>query len=249
MLLGGTTGATKLAARLATAGVDAVFSYAGRVDALAPQPLPTRVGGFGGADGFAAYLKAENITHVVDATHPFAVQMSRNAVKGAEAAGVAICALERPSWVASEGDNWIRVPNQVAAIEALPSAPSRIFLAIGRRGPVDFVARPEHWYLLRVIDPGKTPLPIPSGLVVEGRPPFTVENERALLETHQIELIVAKNSGGIGGWAKLQAARGMGLPVILIDRPVPPDRQSFADPGDVMTWLGHEQGHSTDLGV
>lgn len=222
-----------------------MFSYAGRTSAPAPQPLPTRVGGFGGVEGLIDYLRRENITHVVDATHPFAARMSANAVAACRETGVTLCALERPPWQAGPGDKWQHVADMAAAVAALPERPCRVFLAIGRQNLPDFAGRPQHFYLLRLVDRPEGPLPLPRAEAVIARGPFTREQDRALLEEHAIDLVVAKNAGGAGAWAKLDAARDLGLPVILIDRPAIPARRVLGRVDEVMAWLGH----SARLGV
>lgn len=239
LLLGGTTEASQLARVLAQAGADAVFSYAGRTTQPLAQPLPTRVGGFGGAEGLAAYLRAEGFTHVIDATHPFAAQMSANAVAACSETGVDLCALERSSWQAGPGDDWRHVPDIAGAVAALPEAPARVFLAIGKQTLEAFAAQPQHHYLLRLVDAPEVPLPLPDAEAVIARGPFTAEGDRALLRQHAIDLIVAKNAGGTGARAKLDAARALGLPVILIERPDVPARQVFDSVEDVMRWLPH----------
>lgn len=239
LLLGGTSEASALARALAEAGVDAVFSYAGRTEAPIAQPLPQRVGGFGDVAGLADWLKAERITHLVDATHPFAAQMSAHAVAAAAETGVALLAFERPPWRAGEGDLWTHVPDTEAALAALPQAPARIFLAIGRQGVAAFASAPQHHYLLRLVDPPDGPLPLPDAEAVIARGPFTEAGDRALLEAHRIDLILAKNAGGTGARAKLDAARALGLPVILIDRPKVPERPVAASVAEVMGWLSH----------
>lgn len=244
LLLGGTSEASALARALAEAGVEAVFSYAGRTGAPVAQPLPQRIGGFGGVAGLATWLRAEGITHLVDATHPFAAQMSTNAVAAAREAGIALLALERRPWKAGAGDRWTHVPDADAAIAALPVAPSRIFLAIGRQGLAAFAARPQHHYLLRLVDPPEGPLPLPDAEAVIARGPFTEAGDRALLAAHRIDLILSKNAGGTGARAKLDAARALGIPVILIDRPAIPERPVVASVAEVMRWLAH----STRLG-
>jgi precorrin-6A/cobalt-precorrin-6A reductase len=176
------------------------------------------VGGFGGVAGLQAFLQAERITLVVDATHPFAAQMSSNAVLACAAAGVPLLALERPAWQAQTGDVWQHVPDMAAAVQALPSEPARVFLAIGRQHLAPFLACTQHWYLLRLVDP-VLDLPAERGQVVLERGPFTLEGDRALLQAHGITHVVSKNSGGAGAQAKLTAARERGVPVILIDRP------------------------------
>jgi precorrin-6A/cobalt-precorrin-6A reductase len=241
LLLGGTTEASRLAQALAQAGVDAVFSYAGRTDAPIAQPLPTRVGGFGGVAGLQAYLQTERISHVVDATHPFAAQMSSNAVQACAAAGMPLLALERPAWQAQGGDVWTHVADIATAVQALPAEPARVFLAIGKQNLKPFLACAQHWYLLRLVDP-VLDLPAARGHVVLDRGPFTLQGDRALLQAHGITHIVSKNSGGAGAEAKLVAARELGLPVILIDRPHIPSRHTVGSVTEVLRWLGVEGG-------
>lgn len=239
LVLGGTTEASSLARALADAGVRAVFSYAGRTEQPLAQPLPTRQGGFGGVDGLVRYLRGEGISHVIDATHPFAAGMSRNAAEACAATGTPLIALERKPWAAGPGDRWAHVPDIAAAARALPEAPTRIFLAIGRQHLAAFAGRPQHHYLVRLVDPAEGPLPLTDAEAVIARGPFTVAGDTALLRGHRIDLIVAKNSGGIGARAKLDAARGLGLPVLLIDRPALPERASVETVAEVMGWLGH----------
>lgn len=226
-----------MARALAEAGVDAVYSYAGRTESPVAQPLPVRVGGFGGANGLAAYLMAECITHLIDATHPFAAQMSRNAVEACEATGTPLIALEREPWRAAKGDCWTLVPDLAAAVVALGETPRRVFLAIGRQNLDAFAGAPQHQYLLRLVDPPTEPLSLPQAEAVIARGPFTEDGDRALLRDHRIDVIVAKNAGGAGAEAKLVAARDLRLPVILIDRPAVPDRRMVRTVGEVMAWL------------
>jgi precorrin-6A/cobalt-precorrin-6A reductase len=236
LLLGGTSEASQLALALAEAGVDAVFSYAGRTDAPLPQPLPLRIGGFGGVEGLAGWLRTEGITHVVDATHPFAAGISKNAVAAAAQAGLPLIALERPPWQAQAGDDWTHVADYAAAAAALPQAPARVFLAIGRQNLAAFASRPQHQYLLRLVDPPVN-LPLTGADVVLARGPFTLDSDLALMRRHQITHLVAKNAGGSGAEAKLLAARALRLPVILIDRPALPLRQVVATVAEVMDFL------------
>lgn len=239
LLLGGTTEASRLARALADAGIDAVFSYAGRTEAPVAQPLPMRIGGFGGVEGLAAYLTHEAITHVVDATHPFAAQMSRNAVEACAATGTPLIVLERAAWAAGPGDDWHHVADIEAAVTALPDTPARVFLAIGKQTLAPFAAKPQHHYLLRLVDPPEGPLPLPDASVVIARGPFYEASDTALMRGHAITHIVAKNAGGAGAEAKLAAARTLHLPVILIDRPALPPRKVVATVAEVMGWLGH----------
>lgn len=242
LLLGGTTEASLLARAMAAEGKDAVFSYAGRTDRPVAQPLPMRVGGFGGVAGLVDYLRAERIGAVVDATHPFAAQMSRNAIEACSAAGVPLLGLERAPWVACLGDLWVHVGSIEAAVAAMPDTPARVFLAIGKQNLSGFAAKPHH-YLLRLVDAPDAP-PLPDCTVVLARGPFEVEDDKALMLHHNISHIVAKNAGGSGAEAKLIAARALGLPVILIDRPALPARAVVGSVAEVIEWLSH-----ADLGV
>lgn len=239
LLLGGTTEASLLARHLATEGIEAVFSYAGRTENPAPQPLPVRVGGFGGPEGLAAYLRTGRISHVIDATHPFAAGMSRNAIAACAATGIPLCAFERPRWAAGEGDEWTGVVDIDGAVAALPEEPARIFLAIGRQSLQPFAAKPWHQYLLRLVDPPKGRLPLRDAEIVVARGPFDEAGDRALLKSRRITLIVAKNSGGTGARAKLDAARALGIPVVMIDRPALPPRRVATNLAGVMAFLDH----------
>jgi precorrin-6A/cobalt-precorrin-6A reductase len=236
LLLGGTTEANLVAQAIAQAGLSGVYSYAGRTEAPMGQPIHMRVGGFGGVEGLRAYLKAEAITQVIDATHPFAAQMSTNAVAACEADGVPLIALERAPWVAGEGDRWTHVPDIDAAVAALAGPAKRVFLAIGRQHIDAFAAQPQHRYLLRLVDAPTSPLPF-SAEVIVARGPFDVAGDTALMREQDIEVVVAKNAGGKGAVAKIAAARALGLPVVMIDRPVIPPRPVVHSVARVMTWL------------
>jgi precorrin-6A/cobalt-precorrin-6A reductase len=237
LLLGGTTEAAQMARALAEAGVDAVYSYAGRTESPVAQPLPLRVGGFGGVAGLEDYLRAERITHVIDATHPFAAQMSTNAVTACTATGTLLIALERAPWMAGAGDDWTHVPDIDAAVAAMAGPPRRVFLAIGRQHLAPFAAQGQHRYLLRLVDPPVELLPLPQADLVIARGPFGVADDIALLQTHRIDLVVAKNAGGTGAVAKITAARSLKLPVLMIDRPALPPRRVAHDVAGVMAWL------------
>ena len=239
LLLGGTTEASALAKTLAETGADAVFSYAGRTAKPVSQPLPTRVGGFGGVEGLAEYLRTESITHVIDATHPFAAQMSTNAVHACEAAGVPLCAFERPAWQAGEGDHWVHADTIEEAVTALPDTPARVFLAIGKQNLSQFAAKPQHHYLLRLVDAPEADLPLQHTTVEIARGPFDVAGDTALMQRHAVTHVVAKNAGGAGAAAKLTAARSLNLPVIMIGRPQVPERPVLGSVAEVLAWLSH----------
>ncbi|MCE8417188.1 cobalt-precorrin-6A reductase [Rhodovulum sulfidophilum] len=246
LILGGTTEATALAARLAGTGIRATLSLAGRVENPRAQPIPMRVGGFGGVEGLIAYLRAEGVTHVIDATHPFAAQMSRNAASACAALGLPLVALTRPAWTPQPGDDWRHVADIAGAVAALAGPPRRVFLAVGRMHLEAFAARPQHRYLLRLVDRPNAPLPLPQAEVIVSRGPFTEADDRALMEGHGTELVVSKNAGGTGARAKIDAARALGLPVLMIDRPALPARRELARPDEVLGWLAHS---GADLGV
>jgi precorrin-6A/cobalt-precorrin-6A reductase len=238
LILGGTADASLLAAEIARAGIDAVYSYGGRTRAPAGQPLPTRIGGFGGVGGLADYIRREEITHVIDSTHPFAAEMSRNAVAACAETGTPLIALERAPWTKAPGDNWIEIPDVNAAVAALPEAAANVFLAIGRQHIAPFATRPQHAYTLRFVDPPDAPLPFAADVIVS-RGPFTLEGELEMMRKRSITRIVARNSGGDGARAKIDAARVLGLPVIMIARPQLPERLRVESVAEIMQWLGH----------
>ena len=190
LILGGTTEASALAGALARRGDGAVFSYAGRVAQPKAQPVPTRIGGFGGAAGLVDYLRGERITHLVDATHPFAARMSGNAVDAAATAGIPLIALTRPAWAEEPGDRWRHVPDIAAAVAMLAGPRRAVMLALGRMHVAAFAAQAQHHYLLRFVDPPAAPPPLPRHDLVVDRGPFTVAGDRALIVAHGIQRIV-----------------------------------------------------------
>jgi len=238
LILGGTADANQLAEALAHAGLDAIYSYGGRTRAPAAQPLPTRSGGFGGAVGLAAYIRQESITHVIDATHPFAAEMSRNAVAACTESGTPLIALERAPWARMPEDTWIEVADIACAVAALPEIPAQVFLAIGRQHIAPFSTKPQHTYTLRFVDPPEGALPFNAEVIVS-RGPFTLKSELEMMQARGIEWIIARNSGGDGARAKIDAARALGLPIIMLSRPQLPERLWADNVAEVMQWLGH----------
>lgn len=239
LVLGGTADANALAARLAADGFDAMLSYAGRTENPKVPPIPFRVGGFGGVAGLVSFLKAGGFSHLIDATHPFAAQMSGHAFAAAAEAGVALLALERPPWERQPGDNWIEVETLAQAAEALGETPSRVFLAIGRLHLDAFAGQQQHSYLVRLIDPPQGGLPLPDIEVVVARGPFDLAGDLAMLRRFRADVIVAKNAGGPAAYAKIAAARELGIPVILQRRPLVPQRPIVDSVDAVMDWLAH----------
>ncbi|MBR0848546.1 cobalt-precorrin-6A reductase [Bradyrhizobium diazoefficiens] len=244
LILGGTADASLLAAAIARAGIDAVYSYGGRTRTPADQLLPIRIGGFGGASGLADTIRREGFTHVIDATHPFAAEMSRNAAEACAQTGTPLIALERAPWEKTQGDNWIDVTDVDAAAAALPESPANVFLAIGRQHIAPFAAKPQHAYTLRFVDPSVAALPFAADVIVS-RGPFTLDGELEMMRARKIAWIVARNSGGGGARAKIDAARTLGLPVIMIARPELPERPRVESVAEIMQWLDH----STRLGA
>jgi precorrin-6A/cobalt-precorrin-6A reductase len=220
LLLAGTSEARAIAARLAAEpGCDAVASLAGRTSAPMALALTTRIGGFGGVEGLERYLVEQRITHVINATHPFAAQISANAQAACAALGLPLIVYVREPWRPVPGDDWIEVADNPAAARALGETPKRVFLTIGRQGVAAFRAAPQHKYLLRVIEaPAVGDLP-PNCELVSARGPFTRADEIALMQEKRVEIAVTKNSGGALTYAKIEAARELGLPVVVIRPP------------------------------
>jgi precorrin-6A/cobalt-precorrin-6A reductase len=237
LILGGTTEARELAGALA--GFDVTLSLAGRTVAPARQPVPVRVGGFGGVAGLVAHLQAERVGLLVDATHPYAVTISAHAAEAAGIAGVLLLALRRPGWRRVEGDDWVEVADVAAAVMALGEAPRRVFLALGRQEVAGFARAPQHDYLIRSVDPIKPRLGVPRAQYLLGRGPFDAAGERAMLEGHRIERIVCKNSGGAATYGKIAAARELGIRVVMLARPVLPEVPSVGSVAEACAWVGH----------
>jgi precorrin-6A/cobalt-precorrin-6A reductase len=239
LILGGTGDANQLANALVRERIDAVYSYAGRTQIPLGHALPVRIGGFGGAQGLADFIRREHITHVIDATHPFAAEVSRHAVEACAATGTALLALERAPWTRIPGDRWVDVADLAGAVAALPERRARVFLAIGRQHLAPFAAKRQHAYTLRFVDAPDDAQPLPDAEIIVSRGPFTREGDLDLMRTRGIEWLVARNAGGIGARAKIEAARALGLPVIMIARPALPDRPRVESVEDVLAWLAH----------
>lgn len=246
LILGGTAEARQLAERLVIrSGLEVVVSLAGRTARPAVQPAPVRIGGFGGLEGLTAFLAAERFDALIDATHPYAVVISENAVRAATACGVRFLALKRPAWTAIDGDRWTEVDDIRAAMRALGTAPRRVFVALGRKELTPFVEAPQHHYLIRSVDPVDPPLAVPHATYVLGRGPFREADDCALLMTHGAETLVTKNSGGSATYGKIAAARSLGLPVIMLRRPklTATAAASVETIEDAVAWLDQEFAH------
>jgi precorrin-6A/cobalt-precorrin-6A reductase len=240
LILGGTTEARQLAERLARcADLEVTLSLAGRTMAPAPQPVPVRLGGFGGAEGLADHLAVAHIDVLIDATHPYATTISANAARATALAKVPLIALRRPAWAAVAGDRWIEVADITGAIAALGAVPRRVFLALGRKEIAPFAAAPQHHYLVRSVDPVVPPLDVPHAAYITGRGPFDETNERALLKQYGVDIIVAKNSGGGATYGKIAAARALGLTVVILRRPALPQLPAVATVEEALAAIDH----------
>ena len=238
LVLGGTFEASKLADLLAgQIGISPMLSFAGRTTAPRAPQIPYRIGGFGGADGLEAYLEAERIDVLVDATHPFAEQISRHAAIAAAGAKIPLVVLSRPAWVAQPGDHWSDVADMAAAATAIGREPRRVFLTIGRLQIGAFAVAPQHFYLIRTIEPLPLPPNLPRHRVILGRGPFAVEAENELLREESIDVVVSKNSGGAAAFAKVRAARHLGLPVVMVARPQQASGPVSHDPAEAMAFI------------
>jgi precorrin-6A/cobalt-precorrin-6A reductase len=196
-----------------------------------------RIGGFGGAAGLAAFLLDRPINLLIDATHPFAAQISANAAVAAAECNVPYLMLVRPAWEAGSGDRWIEVASHSEAAIALLGQSQRVFLTIGRQELAAFAGLDAIWFLMRAIDPPALNTPIPNGKLLLARGPFTLEDERQLLLEYQIDTIVSKNSGGGATYAKIVAARELGIPVVMVQRPQIPDVDQVANVEGAISWL------------
>lgn len=250
LILGGTTEARHLAAKLAArADLDITLSMAGRTENPVEQPVPMRSGGFGGAQGLAEWLAAHKIDLLIDATHPYAARISANAAEAARLSGVPILALRRPAWEAVAGDNWTLVNDADEAVAALGVKPRRVLLALGRQEIAPFVTARQHSYIIRSVDPIEPPLSVPDAAYILARGPFREADERALLEEHRIDVIVAKNSGGAATYGKIAAAREIGTEVILFRRPELPDVPSASTVAALLDLIDHQLAPVAKRGV
>ena len=224
--------------------MQAIYSYAGATQTRRTPALPVRVGGFGGVQGLVDYLSAHHITHVIDATHPFAAQMSANAIAACAQLDLPLLSMERPAWQAQPGDQWQHVPDMAAAAQVLSRSLKRVFLAIGRKQLAAFAGLDDqHQFVLRVIDQegGALPLTASSYELIVARGPFRLADELALLGQYRIDCIVSKNAGGADTYAKIEAARQLGIPVIMVDRPVLAPRTQCQSPQQAMEWLRRQR--------
>ena len=224
LILGGTTEASALARALVDrTDLNAVLSLAGRTEAPTPPPITHRIGGFGGVEGLIDYLNREAFSGVIDATHPFAAQMTRHAAEACAFLNLPRLVFTRPEWRETEGDRWHHVSDVHESVDALGREARRVFLTVGRLSLPAFREAPQHHYLIRSIDqPVASEMPLKNTLIL-ARGPFSVADEIQLMRNERIDILVTKNSGGTQTDAKLEAARVLRIPVIIIERPGLPE--------------------------
>ena len=240
LILGGTAEGRALAA--AAEGrfgpsLTVISALAGRTRAPLLPAGVVRIGGFGGAEGLASYLKEERIDLLIDATHPFATRISAQAREAAREAGATRLVIVRPPWRPLPGDRWTDVDTVEEAATAIPAEARRVFLTVGVRSLAPFAGRPNLWFLVRLVDEPAEPIPLARHQLICARGPFTEDDERALLEAHGIDCLVTRASGGDATVAKLAAARALGLPVVMVRRPPPPPGLCASSIEDALAWI------------
>jgi precorrin-6A/cobalt-precorrin-6A reductase len=243
LVLGGTGDARELAGALAgDPRFTVVSSLAGRVkDPRVPEG-EVRIGGFGGPGGLADWLRDSGTEVLVDATHPFAQRMTSSAVEASRLAGVPLLVLRRPGWTEEPGDDWRWVPSVAEAAGALRGmGPCGVFLTTGRQDVSAFADLDEHRFLLRCVDPPEPPVPRQLEVLLD-RGPFTLDGELHLLRSRDLDVVVTKDSGGGMTAAKLRAARRLGLPVVVVRRPEPPEAPLVETPRAALAWLEAHAG-------
>ncbi len=237
LILGGTGEARALASALDAAAIPILSSLAGRVQRPRLPVGSTRIGGFGGPDGLAAFLTERGIHAVVDATHPFAERISASAAAATAAAGVPLLRLERPGWTAGDGDRWIWVDDLDGAARAVAeSGAERVFVTSGRQGLAAFAGLADPWFLIRCVDPPDVALPAHHELRLD-RGPYTEPGEGEIFDDHRIDLLVTKDSGGPLTAAKLTAARERQVPVVVVRRPPRPAVETAATVPEAVAWV------------
>lgn len=239
LILGGTTEASACARRLAgDMRFEVTLSLAGRTAHPATTGgIAQRVGGFGGSEGLARWLAQHGIAAVLDATHPFAAQISANAARATDACAIPLCTVLRPPWSAAPGDEWQHVATVDEAAEALGAAPKRVLLSVGRQGVGAFRHAPQHAYVIRTIEPPDTAALPPHTTLIQARGPFALADEIALLTAQNIDIVVTKNAGGGATYAKIEAARQLARPVVMIGRPDKAGRHIVPNGEQAIAWL------------
>ncbi len=242
LILGGTGEAADLAGAIQSrfgARIRIVTSLAGRTEHPRAVSGERRIGGFGGSQELSRYLREGGFDFVIDATHPFAAKISASAREACDAARVPRLILTRPPWQRDPKDRWFEVADAQSAAKLIPDLGKRVFVTVGRRALAPFAGLAGCWFLIRLVEPPKDPIPLPNNRyeLIVARGPFAVGDERALMERYRIDVLVAKASGGGATEAKLLAARELGLPVILLSRPAPEPGEIAENIGQALDWL------------
>jgi precorrin-6A/cobalt-precorrin-6A reductase len=249
LILGGSTEASELARLLAgDHRFETTLSLAGRTLNPREQPVRTRRGGFGGIDGLATWLQQEAVQAVVDATHPYAAQISFNAVVACQRLAIPLATVLRQSWQPQADDLWRDVRNVEAAAGALGPEPKRVFLSLGRQELGAFAKSPQHHYIARMIDPPDGIALPPDIRLVFDRGPFDRQAEIALLRQEQIDVMVCKNSGAAAVYPKIEATRELGIPVVMIARPHKACGYALENPQGAIGWLEQQFTHRATSG-
>jgi precorrin-6A/cobalt-precorrin-6A reductase len=190
----------------------------------------------------AAFLVREWIGAVVDATHPFASRMSDNAIAACRATDTPLVVFTRPPWTREAGDRWIEVATIEEVVDALGQKPRTAFLTQGRLQLAAFARAPQHRYVVRAIDRPAEIDALPGYKLILARGPFSLADEAALMRNEGVDALVTKNSGGRATYAKIEAARALGIEVAIVDRPPPPEAEILHDLDAVMAWIaGHQR--------
>lgn len=238
LVLGGTGEANALIDAIASIPeIEPILSLAGRTRLPKLPAIATRIGGFGGVAGLQAYLQAERIALMVDATHPYAAQMSAHAQVACAAVGLDCLRLARPGWTRLAGDNWQRVADVAGAVAALGEAPQRVFLTHGRLELDRFAQAVQHFYLVRAIEPPPDFDRLAKAQLILARGPFAPRDELALMRDARITRLVSKDSGGDATYGKIAAARALQVPVILLQRPASAAALAVGSVDEALAWL------------
>ncbi len=243
LILGGTAEAGALARAIAASGEALpILSLAGLTEAAPVEGVVMRSGGFGGLAGLTAYLRATGVAAVFDATHPFAARITEHAARACAEAGVPRFRLQRALWQLQPGDRWHAVETIAQGLDWLRPRARRVFATLGRKALEELGRAEAFTFVMRGIT---RPPSLPGNVIwVTGRPPFPVEDEVALLRRHEVRALFIQASGGELTYAKLEAARALGLPVVMLTRPQAPEGASGSVP-EAMAWLAGVLGRST----
>jgi len=236
LLLAGSGEARRIAAALKKAGTDVVASLAGATRQPADLGVPTRIGGFGGRDGFEAYLRDACIGAVLDATHPFAARITDRTAEVCRERGLPHAVVRRPGWQPQPGDDWRYFEREEEVAGFVPGG-ATVFLGTGVNGLAGFGNLPPRKVICRRIDAPRNPFPFEGGAYLVGRPPFSVADEKRLFTELGVDWLVVKNSGGAASRTKLDAARELGIKVALQRRPPLPEARVLRSVDEALDWV------------